>query len=315
MLGRFSLVSGAAAALVCASPLAAQDAPVFEGPVFDTMVGEGMPGDEGLAEFLAAFRPEPLTAEQEARLPQAEAVIEKMVPPGTLGEMMGSMFDQIMGPIMKLEGRTTQADVAKLLGADADELELDEAQVAEAMALLDPARGERNAKAAELLPAMMDRMMTILEPFMKKAMAEAYVVYFDANQLSEIDTFFSTETGAAFARKSFAMSTDPRILGASLEAMPQIMGSVMEIGLEMEAAMAGIPDARTYAELDAGQRARLAELTGLTQEEIEEGMGTAGLIESGTWQDTDDRDDGSADDGAWGDGEAEPGYAADAVES
>ena len=116
------------------------------------------------------------------------------------------------------------------------------------------------------------RMMTAMEPVMREAMSQLYAINFDTGELADIDAFFSTESGAAYARKSFTMASDPRMTAMMMQAMPGMMGSFAEIEADMAGAVADLPPVRTYADLDAAQRARLAELTGLEQAAIEDGM-------------------------------------------
>ena len=91
-------------------------------------------------------------------------------------------------------------------------------------------------------------------------------------ELDDIDAFFSTESGLSYARKSFAMSSDPRIIAASMESLPTIMGSLGEFETDLAAAAADLPEPRTFAELSAEERARLAELLGWSVEELEANM-------------------------------------------
>lgn len=104
---------------------------------------------------------------------------------------------------------------------------------------------------------------------MRSAMSELYAVYFDAGELADIDAFFSTPSGASYARQSFRMSSDPRMVGAMMQEMPTMMGAFMEMGEEMKQATANLPQKRSWADLDASQRARLSELTGYAEEDLE----------------------------------------------
>ena len=122
----------------------------------------------------------------------------------------------------------------------------------------------------------MGKMMTATEPVMREAMSQLYAINFDTRELADIDAFFSTESGAAYARKSFTMASDPRMTGAMMQAMPEMMGSFAEIEADMAAAVADLPPVRTYADLDAAQRARLAERSGLEEAASEVGMTRAG---------------------------------------
>lgn len=265
----------AALALVCATPVAAQ---------------EDAAEEDRFAAMMSMFAPEPLTAEQEARLPAAQAIVAKIVPPGTMGEMTSSMFGGMLGPIMDMALQPSSAEAAKQLGLDPEDLELDSDQSAEVLALLDPVWRERQERTLEATQSAIGKLMTAMEPAMRDAMSQLYAVNFDARELSDIDTFFSTDSGAAFARKSFTMASDPRMMGAVMQSMPQLMGSFAEMEADMAAAVADLPRARGFTDLDAAQRARLAELTGLDQAAIEEAMARAAAEaeDEDVWQSEED---------------------------
>ncbi|GMM94540.1 hypothetical protein [Qipengyuania sp. MTN3-11] len=256
-------------ALMTSAPAIAQNESSGDG------VEDAASEEEVFAALGEMFAVEPLTAEQEARLPQARAIVEKIVPPGSMGEMMGSMFDGMLGPIFEMAGEISTGDAARLLGREAGELELDEAQAREVALLIDPALDERNARMKEALPRIIGQVMTALEPAMKTALTEVYAVYFDQTELTDIDAFFSTPSGASYARQSMKMATDPRYLSSMMQAMPSMMGSFTQMEAEMEALTADLPEQRAYADLDPAERQRLEALTGLSQEEIEEGMASA----------------------------------------
>ena len=247
-------------ALACAFPAAAQD---------------GGEDEDIFAAMMSLFAPEPLTAEEEARLPAAQAIVAKVVPPGTMGEMMSSLYGGMLGPIMDMALQPSSAEAAKQLGVDPDELELDAEQSAEVLALLDPVWRERQERTLAATQSAIGKMMTAMEPAMRDAMAQLYAINFDARELADIEAFFSTDSGAAFARKSFTMASDPRMMGAMMQSMPQMMGSFAEMEADMAAAVADLPPARGFADLDAAQRARLAELTGLEEAALEESMARA----------------------------------------
>lgn len=253
-----ALASAAPFALAFATPVSAQDTP--------------NEADEAMAMMAQMFPVEPLTPEEEARLPLSQQIIEKMIPPGTLGEMMGSMFDGMMGPIMEMAAQASNGDVAKSLGVSRYDLDMTDEALAEVAAILDPVRDERNAAISSVMPAMMQRAMEAMEPSMRKAMSEAYAVTFSDAELQDIDSFFSTESGLSFARKSFTLSSNPRVIGASMEALPAMMEIFGQMEGEMEAATADLPSERTFADLSASELARISELTGLSLEQLEAGM-------------------------------------------
>lgn len=266
----FAATAGLAALTLAAPPLAAQDA----GEEAVDLASDGNPADsngmdEAMALFGAMFKAEPLTPEQETRLPQAQRVVGQLIPEGTLGEMMGSMFDKMLGPIMQMGGSPATATVASGTGLSTYSLDLTTEQTEELASLFDPAWAERQKREMAMFPGMMTEMMNTMEPVMRKAMSELYAINFTAQELTEIEAFFATETGASFARKSFSMSSDPRILGATMEAMPAMMGTIGSIEQKMAEATADLPAKRSFADLSAAEKARVAEVTGYSVEEIE----------------------------------------------
>lgn len=262
MIRRHILAASAAltALALAPQPLAAQDT---------SAAGATEEMDQALAMMGQMFPAEPLTPEQQARLPQAQRIIARMIPEGALGEMMGTTFDALLGPIMKMEGPTSMATVTEATGLSSSDLDLDGAQSDELAAIFDAAWSERQAREMALFPAIMAEMMDLMEPGMRKAMAELYAINFTPAELSDIEAFFLTETGTSYARKSFAMASDPRIISASMEAMPQLMGAFAAMEQKFAEASAGLPPKRSFAQLSAAERARVAELTGFTVAQIE----------------------------------------------
>jgi hypothetical protein len=263
----FITVASLCALALAPQPLAAQD----EGA--ETVASEPDAASDPMAEAMgmlgAMFPAEPLTDEQQTRLPQATRIITRMIPEGTLGEMMGGVFDNVMGPMTAALDAPANATVENGIGISPASIGLSEEQAAEIAALLDPAYAERHKREMDVMPAMMRNMMTVMEPTMRKAMSELYAIHFSQKELDDIEAFFLTESGAAYARKSFTMSSDPRIISASMEVMPQMMEAIGDMEKTMAAASADLPPKRSFAELTDAQKARIAEMTGYTVEEIE----------------------------------------------
>lgn len=258
----------AALALLVGSPAGAQDDGAEKEAAADAAEQEVNP----FALFGSMFAVEPLSDEQLSRLPLATAIIAKLMPEGAMAEMMGSMFDRFMKPIAALPKDSAKTRVARSIGYDGFDLELDEAQARELADLFDPAFEEREARTMAAMPEMMASAMAVMEPPMRKAMAELYAINFSTEELNDIGTFFSTPSGASYARKSFTMASDPRVVAATMEAMPAMMGPMAELEKKMKAATADLPPVRTYAELTAAERARITALTGLSSDEIEQAL-------------------------------------------
>ncbi len=272
MIKRTFLTAGLGLSLAVATPAFAQS----EGDVaVNDQEVEMAEMEQAMAMLGNLFQVEPLTAEQEARLPLATQIVGKMIPEGSMAEMMGSMFDDMLGPLMDMGGAAGTSTVAENLGVTPFDLDLSDEQTVELANLFDTAWEERQQRTADMFPQLMGEVMSAMEPSMRKAMSELYAINFSDQELTEIDTFFSTETGASFARKSFTMASDPRVMGASMEAMPAIIGMIGSMEERIAESTADLPEARAFGDLSEAEKARITELTGFTPEDIEANLEAA----------------------------------------
>ena len=245
----------AAAALVCAVPAAAQEDPEHSKSAMS-------PGDlDEFAGMMAGlFQTEPLTEEQNARLPAAQAVVGEMMPDGFYGEMMAGMMDKMLRPMLTMFSQPEFVLGARL-AVDAEAIEaLEEAEQAELTAMLDPAYEARGDAMVAVLTSRMGGMFTAMEGPMREGLSKAYAVRFDDAQLADIAAFFATPTGGEYARESMALFADPQVMQASMQALPAMMSGFGDIESAMREAMAALPAERGYGDLTEAQRERMAEL-------------------------------------------------------
>ncbi len=252
-------------ALAMTTPAWAQD---------EAEITSEIPAGDGMADFAkmlgGIFQTEPLTDEQEARLPQAEALVGTMMPERFYGTMMSDMMDKMMRPMMSMFTQPKFV-LAGRLEIDQERIDaLDEERRAELAGLLDPAYAER---ADAIITVMTDKMggaFSVMEEPMREGLSKAYAARFDENQLADIAAFFATPTGEIYAREQMALFADPQVMQSSMQALPAIMGSFGDMETAMTEAMATLPTERSYADLTEAERARMAELVGVDAAALED---------------------------------------------
>lgn len=229
-----------------------------------------------MAEFASMmgglFQAEPLTAEQEARLPAAQSIVGVMMPDGfygkimadTMGPMFSSIFSMFGGPEMIVPTKFS-------LSAEQSE-SLSEDQMAEIAGIVDPAYESRAGAISDAMNASMADAFTVLEAPMRDGLSRAYAARFNDAQLADIATFFATPTGSAYASESMALFSDPQVMQSMMGAMPAIMGSFGGMEQTMEEAMASLPKEKSYGDLSASERARLSQLLGMSDAELKASM-------------------------------------------
>jgi len=261
-----SLVLGVLS-LALSAPAMAQDIVMgeIEGEVaIDDAETEGAMDEAAvLAMMSGLFQAEPLTAEQEARLPAATAIVATMMPEGFYGEIMRDMMEKTMRPMMAMFSEPDFILASRLTLDEAALAELSDAEKQELLTMLDPAWDQRADTMVNAIVANMGGAFAAVEPPVRAGLAKAYAVRFDEAQLADISTFFATPTGGEFARQSMALFADPQVMGATMEAMPEMIGSFTEMETAMEAALESLPAERDYADLSLAQRARMADLLGV----------------------------------------------------
>ena len=216
------------------------------------------------------FVADPLTAEQEARLPAAQAVVGAMMPDGFYGTMMADIVDKMMRPMMTMFS-SPEIILSARLDLDEEAIgQLTEAEQAEISAMLDPAFDQRVDAIIGVMTEKMGGMFAVMEDPMREGLSKAYAVRFDDNQLADIAAFFATPTGSVYAKESMALFSDPQVMQASMKALPAMMSGFGNIETAMEESMANLPKEAAYSDLTAAQRQRLAELLGVEPEDLSE---------------------------------------------
>ena len=263
MIMRILLHVAACGAAFLAVPLAAQEQSGAESKeVSQAQI------DEITAVMGNLFIAEPLTAEQEARLPAAQAVVGTMMPDGFYGTMMGEMVDKMVRPMMSMFSSPEFVLAARL---DLDEEavgRLTEEEQAEISAMLDPALDRRVDAIIDVMTGKMGGMFAVMEEPVREGLSKAYAVRFDDRQLADIAAFFATPTGSVYARESMALFSDPQVMQASMKALPTMMSGFGNMETAMAQAMADLPQERAYADLTPAQRQRMSELLGVDQDEL-----------------------------------------------
>ena len=260
------LISTAASAfaLSLAAPLSAQD----DTAPSDAEIQQELDALSGLFGDIFGTA-DPLTEEQEARVPAAQSVVLKLFPEGTYAKMMNEtlapMMDGIMGNIVG----TPAIALMELTGLPPSALsELDEANLTEALALLDPNAAERNAEIGRVTIEMVSGIVAKIEPSYRAGLARAYAVRFTEAELADLDAYFATPVGSKYAAESFLIFADPQVMSAMNEMMPAMMESMPAMMGDIGALAEKYPAGRTFSQLSSEEQDTLAALLGTTLEDL-----------------------------------------------
>ena len=190
--------------------------------------------------------PPPATAPVDpARLAIAQKVVGALVPDGVYLNMMRDKMPAMVDAMMAQMGGMTAADMGLPSKGDANET------MDQAAAKADPAFRERMSISTRVMFEEMGKVFGAMEPRLRAGLSRAFARKFTAQQLADMDAFFSTPSGKAFASEYLATFVDPEVMAEMARATPEIMKSMPAIMKKVEAATAHLPPApKPKAETD-----------------------------------------------------------------
>ena len=262
----------ALAVLGMAVPAHAQEEAEQSRVVVTTTVENVDPKEAELAAVMgmmgSMFETELLTAEEEARLPAARALVETIMPAGLYADMMGEIMDSTLRPMFTMFSGPDFV-IAERTGQSVSSLEsLSEEERRELAIILDPAYDRRADAMIEGMVGMMTSTFAVVEEPMKDGLSRAYAKRFSDAQMADVAAFFATETGAFYATESMKLFADPEVMGASMAAMPAVLGELGNMTAAIQEIEASLPSKRGYADLTLAQRATLTRELGMTDAEL-----------------------------------------------
>lgn len=225
---------------------------------------------EAFGLFADIFKADPLTAEQEARVPLGTDMARLMMPDGSFGTAMQASFEPMMTVIMDEVSSDPRVRLAEVSGVDAEHLAaLSDQAAQDALDIFDPNHAAREQRLADMMMSMIGKLLIELEPAYRDALARALAVRFEEGEMRELLAFFATPVGGKFAQQSFLVQYDPRMMGV-MEAMgPALVKIMPELEEESTAIEVDLGTARDFTELSAAERLRAARLIGKSASELD----------------------------------------------
>lgn len=177
-----------------------------------------------------------------ARLTAARPVVEKLWPLGTYRRMMDSVMTGMMQQIMNQMFDMRAGDFAKAAGASgADADAVGDKTLGELASEVDPHFRERTSIATDVMMKEMIPLIEKLEPGIREALASVYARKFSAAQLADMNAFFATPSGTAFAGEFMMTFVNPELMGQMQSFVPELMAAMPGITAKVEAATAHLP--------------------------------------------------------------------------
>jgi hypothetical protein len=176
-----------------------------------------------------------------ARLAIAQKTVGKLIPAGTYKRMMKDMMDGMAGGLIQQMMGMDASAIATATGAKEGADAAKGKTLGELAAEKDPNFKERMDITMKVMFTEMGTLMNDMEPVVRDALSKIYARKYSVKELTDMDAFFATSSGAAFAGNFMATFTDKEMIDASFGMMPKVLEAMPDIMKKVEAATAHLP--------------------------------------------------------------------------
>lgn len=217
--------------------------------------------DEVIALIEAMFDTSDLPPIEPARLALAQQTTAALVPSGSLERMMDNLYGKMFKTIMAQADGASDLMLSIKTGIESDTIAALDAGTKTAIAdLFDPHRKEREEQITKVVKPLISEALADLEPPMREGMAKAYARKFSAQQLGELNAFFATPTGHAYAQEWMAAQADPEVMLAVAKAVPPMVLKFIDRAPAIAEDFKDLPKERALADLSDAEMKKLAKM-------------------------------------------------------
>jgi hypothetical protein len=184
----------------------------------------------------------PIAPPDPSRVTAAKPVIDKLWPLGTYRRMMDGTLSKMMDQMMVSMFDMPASEMAKAIDPSGEAAKAADGKTMGEMATAaDPHFRERMKITMDIMMREMIPLMEKVEPQVRNNLTNIYARKFDAKQLGEMDAFFSTPTGKAYAEQSMLAFMDPEMMKSMQAFVPEMLKAMPDIMKKMEKATAHLP--------------------------------------------------------------------------
>ncbi|MFV0624518.1 DUF2059 domain-containing protein [Sphingomonas sp. ac-8] len=166
-----------------------------------------------------------------AQLAAAERTVALLVPQGVYAKMMREQYPRVMEAMLASMGGISAADAGGT----------EPGSILDAARAQDPAFDERMRIMTRVMGEEFAPVMAQVEPQVRAGLAAAFARRFTVAQLADMNAFFTTPSGKAFADNFLSLFADPDMIREMSKATPLLMQAMPKIVQKVEAATAHLP--------------------------------------------------------------------------
>jgi hypothetical protein len=190
----------------------------------------------------AQAAPAAATAPDPALAAAADKAVASLVPRGIYLRMMRDQFPKMMDAMMSQMSGMKASDLGLPPGKNGD------VTLAAAAEKEDPAFQERMSVMTRVMGEELGPVFEKMEPAIRAGLSRSFQRRFSLAQLTDMNAFFGTPSGAAFANDYLLTFMDPEMMQSVMAAMPEMMKAMPAVFSKVEQETARLPKPKKQAE-------------------------------------------------------------------
>ncbi|MDO9368214.1 MAG: DUF2059 domain-containing protein [Sphingopyxis sp.] len=217
--------------------------------------------DDAIALIEKMFDTSSLPPIEPARLALAQKTMGALIPAGSLEKMIDNLYGKMFKTLMGELGGQSDLMLSIKTGVESEQVaKLDEATKGKIADLFDPHRKEREDQITKVIKPLISEVLGDMEPPMREGLAKAYARKFTAPQLTDLNGFLATPTGALYANEWMALQADPEVMVSIIKAVPPLINKFIDRGPQIEKDMKDLPKEKQLSDFSDKELASLAKL-------------------------------------------------------
>lgn len=223
--------------------------------------------DAALALIEKIYGVDQLPAIPPAQLALAKKTTGALVPAGSLEKMMDNLYGKLFRGFLGEFGGVSDLMLSYKTGVESEKIAaLDQPTRDKIADIFDPQRKAREEQIMANVKPIMSEVLRDLETPMRDGMAAAFARKFSADQLTQMNAFFATPAGSAYASEWMALQADPEVMLAIIRSVPPMIDKWVDRAPELEGKFKDLPKEKQLTDLSD---AELTKLAGLLQVDVQ----------------------------------------------
>lgn len=197
-----------------------------------------------------------------AQLALAETTTGALVPPGSLEKMLDNLYGKLFRGMLGEFGGMSDLMLSIKTGVESEKIEALDTPTKEAIAdMFDPHRKAREEQIMTTVKPLVSEVLRDFEAPMRTGMARAFARKFSADQMTQMNAFFATPAGQAYASEWMALQADPEIILAIVRSLPPMANKWIDRAPELEGKFKDdLPKEKQLSDLSDAELTKLAKL-------------------------------------------------------